>query len=168
VDPKLTPTPATVSFPDTVINTTSAPIPVSLKNTGVGNLVISSSSLAAPYSASGLVTPLTLAANASQSVNLTFAPTAPGTFNATWTVASNDAASPKTISVSGKALAPRLTSAPTSYDFNAVDIAQSAQNVFTLTNTGDSTLTVSAISISGPNATEFTLVSPPTTPLSLA
>jgi hypothetical protein len=71
-----------------------------------------------------------------------------------------------TVALSGTGTGtPVLSVSPTSLDFGSVTVNTTSDKTVTLTNTGTATLTVTALSVTG---TGFSLVSPPSTPLSIA
>src|SRR5439155_516230 len=85
-----------------------------------------------------------------------FTPTATGTRSGTLSVADNAAGSPQTASLSGTGTAPGVSLSPASVSFGsqAVNTTSAAQAV-TLTNNGSSALTITSVSITGPNSGDF-------------
>jgi hypothetical protein len=98
----------------------------------------------------------TLAAGASCTISVTFTPTAPLTRTATLTITDSAANSPQTVSLTGTGIGSAVTLNPASLNFGnqTVGIA-SNQQVSTLTNTGNTTLSISSIILTGNNAAEF-------------
>ncbi|HYL84950.1 MAG TPA: SBBP repeat-containing protein [Candidatus Angelobacter sp.] len=102
--------PSPVAFGNQVINTTSAPMPVTLTNTGTGPLTIASLAASGDFAETSTgatacpITPNTLPATAgsnSCTINVTFTPTALGLRNGMLTVTDNAAGSPHTVALSG-------------------------------------------------------------------
>lgn len=112
---------------------------LTVSNTGGASLTISGATLnGSAYSVSGLTYPYTLAAGASASLSVVFAPTTTGTLNGTLTLASS--ASDPSVSVSltgsGTSATGTLTVAPTSLSFGSVTIGTSQALSGSLTASG--------------------------------
>src|SRR5437870_2537708 len=113
------------------------------------------------------LSPSTLAANGTCTINVTFTPAATGSRSATLTVTDNASNSPQTSSVSGAGVAPTATLSPTSLSFSRQNVnTTSASKTVMLTNTGSAPLTVTSITITGTNANNFALTSASTCPVS--
>jgi hypothetical protein len=162
----LTVTPNPVSFPATAVNSTAAPITVTLSNTGNGQLGLNGTQLgtlggadAAYFTVnSGNCGYQGLRAGASCMASATFTPNAARTFNATYTIATNDVNSPAVIPLigTGGTGTPQATLLPAMASFGTVALGttSAAQN-FTLTNTGTAPLTISNETLGLP--TEFVI-----------
>ena len=102
------------------------------------------------YSVSGVTVPFTLAAGASKSFNVVFAPTTSGSPTGTLTVTS-DASNPSlTVSLSGTAASVgALAATTTPLSFGSVTVNQNKTLSETITNNGGSTVTVSQVSATG-------------------
>lgn len=61
-----------------------------------------------------------------------------------------------------------VTSPTNNTNYGNVQVTNSANRTFVINNSGPGALTINNFNITGANASEFTLVSPPTTPLTLA
>ena len=123
-------TPGSVTFPNTMTGQ-SASQPVSVMSDGTASLDVTSMTLSGPgaaaYSASadtcsGQQLPATIGC----SVNVTFTPTANGSYPATLLVADDAAGSPQSISLNGRDLQSNSTASPTSLSFGAVRLGNSA------------------------------------------
>jgi len=159
-------TPPTVTFPSQVVGV-SAVQAVTLKNTGNAALTINSIVLGGTNAAEFSKTTTcklntSMAAGSACSISLTLLPTSSGAKSATITVNDNvnDAAgpSPQILNISGNAVdAPYVVVSPTSAKFpsQGVGITTNPPVVLTLKNAGDLGITISGMSISGTNATEF-------------
>ncbi len=89
----------------------------------------------------------TLAAGASCTVEVTFAPQTSGARSASLSFSTNAAGSPHVVSISGTgalAAAPVATLSVTSLAFGSVPVGSSSQQTATLTNSGTATMTLSA------------------------
>jgi len=154
----LSPTSLTFSA---VSGSTSTAQTVTLKNTGTAALAISGVSIIGTNPADFAQTNTcgsSLAANASCSISVTFTPASATTFAATLSVADNATGSPQTVALSGTgttASAPAASLSPTSLTFSAVSGSTSTVQMVTLKNTGSAALTISGISITGTNPTDF-------------
>ena len=97
----LSATPTTLSFGNVDTSTINT-LPVVLKNTGTGNVTVSSvTASGAGFSSSNVSAGSILAPGQSATMNVTFAPSATGSVTGSVVVASNATNSPSTISVSG-------------------------------------------------------------------
>lgn len=130
--------------------------------TNSGTTVLTIASLTLPTGVSGAYsasfTSGTIAPGASQSVNFRFSPTAAQDYGGTLTINGDQTSGTNTIAVSGiGVLAPgvaatRVIGVSGSLNFGDVAVGQSASQTFTITNTGNSTLTVTNMTISACSA----------------
>jgi hypothetical protein len=122
-----------------------------LTNTGGSSLIISAASASGTgFSLSGLSLPVTLTAGQSTSFSVKFAPTAAGAATGSVTITSNGSNPSLSIALSGTGVAPgTLTANPTSLAFGSLQVGNSTNLSETLTNTGGSTVTISAATVSG-------------------
>src|ERR1039457_7091611 len=112
-----------------------------------------------------------LAVAASCTINVTFTPTVTGDASASVAVADNAPGSPQLVALTGVGLlGPAVSLNPSPVTFGSSNDPQvagtSASTPVTLTNTGDTTLTLSTIVITGPAASEFTQTHDCSSPLS--
>lgn len=120
--------PSSVSFGLQPVGTISAAQTVTVKNTGNASLTVSKVDLTGAFSQTNNCT--IIAAGASCTVTLTFAPTLRGTQNGVLTITDNASGSPHTAAVSGTGTDFAMSAAPTIATVNAGGSAQ-----FTLTIT---------------------------------
>jgi hypothetical protein len=160
--PVVTLNPPSLTFPNTQTNTTSAPLPVTLTNSGGAPLTISSISITGAnqsnfgQSNACPITPATLAAGASCTINVTFTPSATGARSANVTISDNASPATQTVTLSGMGTAPSVTLAPPALSFPDTPLnLPSLPLLTTLTNTGGAPLAISSIAITGSNATNF-------------
>ena len=154
--------------------TTSAAQSVTVSNTGNSAVTLSSIALtganAGDYSISNNTCPASLAASSSCSVSLTFSPTANGSRIAALTFTDNAIGSPQSVGLSGTGQVPThtLQFSPSSltYALQNTGTTSGAQAV-TVTNIGNSTVTLSSIALTGANFGDFS-ISNNTCPASLA
>jgi sugar lactone lactonase YvrE len=143
--------PTSLTFGNQSLGTTSPAQPLRLTNTGLIPLEIStitaSEGFAENDTCAGTIEP-----QAGCTINVTFAPTAPGTQTGTITITDNAFGSPQTVSLGGTGVGPVVSlPAPPTFPSEPVGTTSPAQTV-TLTNTGNANLTFTAIGASGPFA----------------
>jgi uncharacterized protein YjdB len=144
--------PALLSFGSIVANTTSTQN-VTVSNTGGTSLSVTSATVTgAAFSTVSATFPFTIAAGASASLTIRFAPTAAGNFTGSLTVSSNAPNTPLAISLSGTATAPPtllLSASPTSVNFGSILVGNNSSQSITLSNTGNTAVSVSAANFTG-------------------
>jgi hypothetical protein len=125
----------------TLSNTASAAVSVSQANVSGAGFSISGMS--------GL--PMTINPGANKTFNVVFAPTTSGGATGTVQLVSNAPNSPNTIALTGtgQTATQLLTANPSSLNFNSVSYGSSATLNVTLTNTGNSGITISGTTVSG-------------------
>jgi hypothetical protein len=100
--------------------------------------------------------PASLAGNSSCTVQVTFTPQAAGARTANLSIAETGSSTPITAALSGSGAAPTVKLVPASIAFGSQTVGTtSATHTVTLTNSGNATLTISSISVSGGNAGDF-------------
>jgi Abnormal spindle-like microcephaly-assoc'd, ASPM-SPD-2-Hydin/PQQ-like domain len=103
-----------------------------------------------------------LAASASCTANIAFAPTTTGNRSATLNFNDSDGSSPQTVALTGLGTSSSgtVSISPTSLTFSSTTVGStSATQSATLTNGSSSSITISSVSISGTNATDFVISS---------
>jgi len=172
--------PAVTIFPSTAATfgatagTSSATQVFSIVNIGNQLLAISSISIAGVNASSFSQTNTclaTLSPNANCSVSITFNPASAGTFTANLQVADNAPGSPQTLLLNGTGVAavPAVTFSPTAPSFPATTQGtSSAPQTLTLINSGSAPLHVSAVSLAGPNPSDFSFTNNCTAPVAPA
>ncbi len=156
----VTVSPTSLAFGNQAVNTASAPRVVTLTNGGSTTLTINGAALGGTnpgqFSLANLCGP-SLAAGASCTMSVTFAPTSTGTKSATLTITDSGTGSPRTVPLSGTGItAPSATLSPTSLTFatRLIGTTSSSQRV-TLRNTGTTSLSITGITIEGANPADF-------------
>jgi len=165
---ELSPASPVLGFADQVVGTASAAQTITVTNTGLGNLVVSGITLTGADASQFSLTNnncATVAPGNSCSVDVLFAPTAPGNKTATVSVAHNAAGSSSGIIVSGTGLpsAPiaAISSDPLGFADQVVGTASAARAI-TVANSGTEALIVSNVSTTGDTA-QFSLTNGCTT-----
>ena len=151
--PTIAVSPTSVTFTSIPAATTSSQAIV-VTNTGGSTLTVSQATISGStvFSVSAPVFPLTLNAGQSGSVTLQFAPQAAGTFSGNLALLSNASNTLAAIPLSGTATAPStmlLSASPTSISFGSVLVGNTLTRAVTLTNTGNSSVTVFSASATG-------------------
>ena len=153
-----------LTFPTTQVGATAPTQSVMLTNSGTASLTITGLTITgadpADYTESNTCGS-TVAAGAKCTITVTFAPTAAGNLLAQINIADNASNSPQVIVLVGVATsapAPAVTFTPTALAFgNELTGVSSAPQVITLKNTGNASLKVTAVSITGVSAIAFSL-----------
>jgi uncharacterized membrane protein len=159
--PASTVTPDPVQLTGYVAYTTAQT--VTLTNAGTADLTVRGLELSTGSELSldlgGLTLPARLAAGASQTVQIRFAPTTAGMQSATLTVTSDDVQMPtQQVAVTGQAVvAPELVLDPTSIDFGNVHQTVSSPIAVRVRNNGGSDLIIPSITLSATSARAYTV-----------
>src|SRR5438270_3097727 len=148
--------PTSLDFGNQLLATTSAPMTVTLTNTGTAALTINSFAASGDFAATSTgasacpMSPAALAAGGNCTINVTFTPTASGARTGTLSLADNASGSPQMLPLSGNGTGPGVGLVPTSLDFgNQLLATTSAPMTVTLTNTGAAALTINSFAASG-------------------
>src|SRR5208282_5180061 len=146
----LSPSPTSVAFGNVVVGDV-APQPETITNTGGSDLTVTAATVTgAGFSYSGLSLPLTLAANQSSTFSVNFTPPGAGSSSGKLSLTVSGSSTTVDIALSGNGVTPGILSAnPTSVGFGDVQDGSSKSLSETLSNTGGSSLTISAASASG-------------------
>jgi len=160
--PKISVSPGAVNFGSAKVGSTSNPKTVTIKNTGNGDLTITSINISdTNYSDTEFIESSNCSkvpAKSSCAITVTFMSMSPFVKKtAIISILSNDPKKPTiNVKLSGQAAPPKITISPTSVNFGSVAVGNtSAPKVITIKNTGISDLTLNAITFTGTNAAEF-------------
>jgi hypothetical protein len=162
-----------------VLTTNSGTIALTIQNTGTADLTISSLALSGStdYTLnSPPATSFTITAGGSQVINIDFNPTSGGTITGALTIGNNDSdEGPCVVNLTGVGVVPapelNLQTASTNracgftHNFGSVLTSSSGTVALTIQNTGTADLTISSLVLSG--SADYTLNSPPATPLTI-
>jgi hypothetical protein len=166
VQPGLTITPSSASFGNVTVGSPTTQT-FQLSNSGTGTLTVTQVSVAGGgFSTGTLALPITLNSGQSANFNVQFAPASAGTASGAVTIVSNAPHSPASIALSGTGVAAThvLTFSTTNLGFGNVNTGSSSTQSVTVTDSGNTSVTLSQISESGAG---FTL-SGAGTPVTLA
>jgi hypothetical protein len=144
-------TPSSASFGNVVVGTSNSQA-FNLSNGGSANVTISQANVTGSgFSLSGLATPLTIAPGKSANFNAAFTPTSTASSSGSISLVSNAPNSPLNISLSGTGIAATylLGANPTSLSFGSVNTGSSGSQRVSLTNNGNSNVTIPSVNVSG-------------------
>jgi hypothetical protein len=155
VNPAPTPgiqvSPASVNFGNAVVGGTLSQVLI-ITNTGTSTLSISQVAQSGPaFSVSGFSSP-NISPGQQTTITVAFQPTSVGASSGNISIVSNAPTSPTSVALSGTGIAAtlNLTISPTSLSFGSITTGtSSAPQTVTITNTGNSNVTISQISLIG-------------------
>jgi Abnormal spindle-like microcephaly-assoc'd, ASPM-SPD-2-Hydin len=155
-----------LSFPNTLVNTSSTPMILTITNTGTANLVLNSVALGGTPSPNSYAfvnsCPTTLAPNVSCSISVTFSPTLSGAVIGDYlNITHNATGLLSTITLVGTGVAstqPTISLSASTVDFGTFPIGSNNSRLVSILNTGSQPVHFSAISISSATPGVFTLV----------
>ncbi|HEV2381873.1 MAG TPA: choice-of-anchor D domain-containing protein [Terriglobia bacterium] len=155
--------PTSLSFASQAVGTTSSAQTVTLSNTGTLALSISSVGIGGDFAETNTCGS-SVAANASCTITVTFTPSAPGSRTGTLTVTDNSngvANNTQTVALTGTGLGATATLSSTSLAFGAENVGASspASSVTLANSTGNTSLTISSITIGGSDTKDFAIQS---------
>jgi hypothetical protein len=153
-----------LTYPNTMVGTTSSAMVATLSNSGNATLSISSIAIGGTNPTDFAISTgtnacaTTLAADASCMIYVTFTPASATGFSATLTVTDNATPTTQSTTLTGTGTpppAPVAALTPATLTFTAVSGATTAAQTATLSNTGNATLNISGITMAGTNPTDF-------------
>jgi len=158
-----------IDFPDVATGTSSAPVSITVTNSGGAPLHISSVTIIGTNPtdfgiASNTCTAAAIAVNATCTVGVTFTPSGTGERLANLQFTDDASSSPQILALSGAGLAPGtpgvavVPSSPIMLP-STTQGATKPPVVVTVTNSGSATLNITAVTITGVNAGDFALAS---------
>jgi len=166
--PGVTLTPTTGNFGSLPKGTASSPQTFTLSNNSAASITITSPGITVTgaNAADFVVQPTstcpavngTLAASTTCMINIVFTPSTNGGESATLNVSDTDVSSPQTAALSGSGTAPSgtVTLAPSTLSFGNVNLnSTSPAQTATLSNTETTALTITSVTVTGPNAPDF-------------
>ncbi len=150
-----------LTFPSTLSGRTST-LPLTLTNTGTGSLIVSTVSITGnnpgSFSHLGNCGGHTIAPGATCTIDVTFAPTAQGSFSATLSIPDNAAGSPQSVRLSGTGAlaAPAVSLSATSLSYGNENVGtRTATLSVTMNNSGTASLLIGSIAVTGASASSF-------------
>jgi beta-lactam-binding protein with PASTA domain len=160
--PSLAASPNSLTMPGQAVNSTTAPLAVSIANGGTGPLTVSSVALGGPNAGEFAIANngcmgASVAPGSSCALQITFTPTAAGARNAVLTFASNAPQSPP-VTLSGTGLVSDIGVGATAINFGDQKVGtQSPAQTIMVSNKGSAPMKMGAATVIGPNAKEFSL-----------
>jgi hypothetical protein len=145
--------PSSLIFGTQLKGTTSAAQTVTLTNTGNASLSLTSIRGSAFFTDT-TTCQATLAAGASCTISVSFAPGQNGTVTGSISVSDNASGSPQTVALSGSGTIISLSPATVTFASQSVGTSSPAQAI-TLTNVGSSVLKISSVTMQGANPGDF-------------
>ena len=143
--------PTAIKFGSVALGSTASQS-VTITNDGSTSITISkASATAAGVSVTGVSFPLTIAPGNRVSLDVVFAPKSAGALSGGVSIVSDASATPDMVTVSGTGMAASavLTMSTSSLNFGSVAIGKSSMLPVTLTNSGNSNVTISKVGVSG-------------------
>ena len=125
---------------------------ISLTNSGTASVVISRATVTGTgFSITGLSAPVTIPTGSNVTFNAVFTPSAAGSVTGSVSLTSNAPNSPLTIALSGTGVAGTqlLSFSTSSLSFGSVNVGSNSDLGAALTNTGNSSVTISAVNVTG-------------------
>ena len=163
--PVFSPSISTIPFGSQPQGVKSAAMTVTVTNTGTGSLTFTGVALAGTNAADFAISADTcngtsVAINGTCTVSVTFTPSIVGAESASLKFTDNAANSPQSLALTGTGTpsAPVFSPSPASIPFGSQPqgVKTAAMSV-TVTNTGNASLTISAVAVSGANAADFAI-----------
>jgi hypothetical protein len=145
----LSPSATSLTFPSTLVGSAYSQ-PVSLTNTGTGNVSVSQVSYTGSgFSVSGFSGTITLTPGQALSLSATFSPAVVGSASGTLTVVSSATNSTANIALTGTGIQPQITVTPSSASFGSVTVGSNNSQTFKISNPGTAALNLSQALLAG-------------------
>ncbi len=151
VQPRISLIPASVNFGNVTVGVTNTQM-LAISNPGTANLSVTQASLVGTgFSFSGLTLPLSVPPGGSSAFTVSFTPASASSLSGNLTLVNNALNSPLVVALAGTGVSPiaQLAASPSSLSFGSITAGASGTQSVTLANTGNSSVSVSQISISG-------------------
>ena len=151
VQPQISLIPGSVSFGNVTVGVTNTQM-LAISNPGTATLNVTQASLIGTgFSFSGLPLPLSVPPGGSSAFTVSFTPASASSLSGNLTLANNALNSPLVVALAGTGVSPvaQLTASPSSLSFGSITTGASGTQSVTLANTGNSSVSVSQINISG-------------------
>jgi P pilus assembly chaperone PapD len=161
VQPQISVIPASVNFGNVTAGVANSQV-LTVRNPGSADLSVTQASMAGSgFSLSGLTLPLSVPPGGSSAFTIGFTPASANNFSGSLTLVNNTFNSPLVVALAGTGISRvlQLTPAPSSLSFGTITTGDSAAQSVTLTNTGNSSVSILQIGVTGAgfNATGYVL-----------
>lgn len=145
----VTAAPTRATFGNVAVGVTNSQT-IQLKNAGTSGLTISAATATGSgFSVSGITLPLSLAVGKTATFNIAFSPKAAGSISGTASVVGNFPAITIPVTGTGVSGSRVISASATTENFGNVTVGSSSSATVTLTDTGNSSVTISGLSFSG-------------------
>jgi hypothetical protein len=142
-------TPDSVGFPSAPLGVSDSQT-IQLKNVGSSTVTVASATISgAGFTITGLVLPLSLPSNAVATFNVVFSPTVTGAVTGSVSIGSNVATISISLRGSGVVATDAVSSSPSSLRLGNVAVGSIGSLSTTLTDKGNSAVTISGVTVSG-------------------
>jgi hypothetical protein len=151
VQPQISVIPSSVSFGNVSVGVSNTQT-ITIRNPGTATLSVTQASLAGTgFTSSGLTLPLSVPPGGSSVFTVGFAPASASNFSGSVALISNTPNSPLVVPLSGTGISTtlQLSASPTSLSFGSLTTGTSATQSVTLSNSGNSNVSISQITESG-------------------
>src|SRR5258708_5425553 len=151
IQPQISVIPSSISFGNVTVSVTNTQT-LTLRNPGTATLNVTQASLVGTgFTASGLALPLSVAPGGSASFTVGFAPASASNFSGNITLISNTPNSPLVVPLTGTGISSilQLSASPASLSFGSLTTGTSATQSVTISNAGNSSVSISQVSASG-------------------
>jgi len=151
IQPEIGAIPSSAPFGNVAVGNTNSQT-ITLTNGGTANLIISQGSVSGNgFKITGLSTPMTITPGSNATFNAVFTPTGAGKVTGSISLANDAPSSPYTIALSGTGVAETqlLSFNVSSLSFGNVSVGSNTSLPATLTNTGNSNVTISSANTTG-------------------
>ena len=159
LEPDLSTSTTSLAYGDTKLGT-AVTQSVDLTNTGDADLELTDVSISGTYASDFALAQTetgTLAAGATQSVEVTFTPSATGTRSAQLDVTTDETNLSAGISLSGTGVAPDLTTSTSALDFGTIEVGTTATQTVTLSNPTTVDVVLDGYTLQGADQDAFTI-----------
>lgn len=162
--PEIIVTPIAYDFNNVRLFTSSASQTFTIFNTGTADLVVDTITLtgadANEFSIiNNIASGQNIPPSESRSFDVLFSPESTGAKSAAVKIQSLVPGDPIMIPLTGTGVVSNIVLSPTSHDFGSIELSTSSPpHAFTATNTGTGDLVIESVSISGPDAAEFSVI----------
>ncbi len=151
VQPQISVVPTSVGFGNVTVNLTNTQT-VTVRNPGTAALTLSQANVTGTgFAKSGITLPVTIAAGGSTAFTVSFTPTTASTTAGTLALVSNAPTPSLSVMLSGTGVtqSTQLTANPASINFGSVTVQTSKSQTVTLTNSGNSSISLSQLTVAG-------------------
>ena len=151
VQPQISVVPTSANFGNVTVGITNTQT-VTVSNLGSANLSLTQATVSGSgFGLSAVTLPLSLVPGGSAALTVSFTPASASSTTGALTLVSNAPNSPLSVMLSGTGVSPvlQLSASPTALSFGSVTIGSSGTQTVTLTNTGNSAVSLSQITMAG-------------------